>query len=251
MAAAEGLLAILTQRHLERTKQDLLQPCWSRVALVGENLCFSHQPGPPTLNGVNLRVPAGGFVLLSGPSGSGKTSLLRLFLGTLRPAKGRVLVNGTDLAAVELTPWLRHLAWMPQNPYLLPGTILANIFLGSHDPLASVNLEEFKGVARLTGLDRDVVTLPHGWQTVLGEGWVGFSGGQRQRLALTRALVKQAPLLLLDEPTAHLDELSCQTVLTTLRALKGKRTLVVASHDPRLNCLADMVLELGLDAQRR
>ncbi|WP_459937383.1 thiol reductant ABC exporter subunit CydD [Desulfonatronum parangueonense] len=243
MAAAQGLVALLAEqpRTLEEGK---LRPQWASVRMEIAGVSYGHGRDSMVLHQVNLGIPAGALTVLAGPSGAGKTTLLRILLGTVAPDGGRVLVNGADLGEVDQEAWLRHVSWMPQNPFVLQGTILDNILLHRHGEPSEDDRRKLEAVAALTGLDRDLASLPQGWRTRVEEGGGGLSGGQRQRLALTRALCKEAPLLLLDEPTAHLDAESRETVLTALRSLAGKRTLVAASHDARLRELADVVLEL-------
>ncbi len=272
MAASEGLTALLAEQPQVSGRQSERCPVWSSVDLDIQNLDFSHAPDRPVLRGFSLRVAPGSRVALIGPSGVGKTSLLRLLLGTARPEGGRILANGTDLADVDLEHWLRHVAWMPQNPYIAPASLWENVLLGgSFEPTGqpgmadTLDWEALNEIAALTGLDRDLTAMAQGWQTRVGEGGAGLSGGQRQRLALTRVLArtlaKPAPLLLLDEPTAHLDDQGAGMVLDALGkvsgglsgglsggflgGLSGKRTVIVASHDSRVREFADMVVELA------
>ncbi|SDB08087.1 ATP-binding cassette, subfamily C, CydD [Desulfonatronum thiosulfatophilum] len=245
MAAAEGLLALLAEQPGPEKQGGRLRPEWSSVRLELEAVSFRHGDGPMVLHQVSRSIPAGSFAVLAGPSGAGKTTLLRILLGTVAPSGGRVLVNNADLAEVDQDAWLRHVSWMPQNPFILPGTIWENILLNLSGEPSADDWKKLDAMATLTGLDEDLAALPDGWWSLVEEGGGGLSGGQRQRLTLNRALCKPAPVLLLDEPTAHLDEGGKATVLAALRTMAGERTLVVASHDEQVRNLADVVLELG------
>ncbi|SJM63158.1 Transport ATP-binding protein CydD [Actinomycetales bacterium JB111] len=188
-------------------------------------------------------VPPESTTALVGPSGSGKTTAALLALGILRPDSGRVVLTWeggeTDLADVDLENYWAQIAYVPQRPTLLPGTIADNVSPGA-DPAA------LERAARLTGLDDVVAGLPDGWRTAIGHGGVGLSVGQRQRLALTRALLTPAPLVVLDEPTAHLDADSERHVLAALSALADEgRTVLVVAHRPDLRRIADRTIEVS------
>lgn len=194
---------------------------------------------------------SGRVVALRGPSGGGKSTAVLALLGLLRPDAGRVLVEpagggdgAVDLADVDLESWWARLTWVPQRPSLPPGTL--------HDVVTAtraVGSPERDEAARRTGLDAVVRDLPHGWDTVVGLGGVGLSVGQRQRVALTAALLDDAaarPLVVLDEPTAHLDARGERAVLDTVRAWRDAgRTVVVVAHRASLLALADQVVDVS------
>lgn len=245
MAAAEGLLAILAEpvEPLPQRRENA-RPRWKAVSLRLAHLSYRYPGGGTVLRHLEMTVTAGSLTVLAGPSGSGKTTALRLILGSLEPDRGHIVVNGTDLSRMPSAAWLAHVAWVPQSAFLFQGTILDNMLLPGDGQPAVIDFEPLDRAATLTGLDRDLAVLPHGWHTRLGEGGEGLSGGQRRRLALTRAVVKNAPLILLDEPTAHLDAGSRETIAAALRRLSGFHTLVVASHDPEIIGIADEVVWL-------
>ncbi|HEY6429711.1 MAG TPA: thiol reductant ABC exporter subunit CydD [Acidimicrobiales bacterium] len=194
----------------------------------------------PALQGVDLVVEPGETVALTGPSGCGKSTLLSVVLGLCRPSSGHVLLGGVDLPDLDLEDWRSHLAWVPQRPHLFARSVADNVRLGR--PEASD--DEVWAALDAAGLDAVVRRLPHGAGTMLGEGGSGLSAGERQRVALARAFVRDAPLLLLDEPTAGLDgETEAELLATVRRLLPGRTTLVVA-HRPALAALADRVMEL-------
>ena len=177
------------------------------------------------LRAVNLRMEPDQLTVLVGSSGAGKTTLTYLLLGFLHPQSGVIRVNGCNLAEIDPAEWRKQVAWVPQQPYLFHQTIVENIRLGK--PGAS--LEEVDQAARLAGLDEFVRSLPGGYETPIGEQGARLSGGQAQRLALARAFLKDAPVLILDEPTARLDpELEEQLSVTTRRLCQGRLALMVA-----------------------
>ena len=188
----------------------------------------------------------GAVVALTGPSGCGKSSAVRVLLGLARPAPGTVTVRPLDGAPVDLVEvdpaaWARQLVWVPQRPTLVPDTVRANVLLTSPDADAA----GLAAAARATGFDTVVARLPAGWDTRVGTGGAGLSAGQRQLLALTRALLSDAPLVVLDEPTAHLDAASEAVVLATIDALRAAgRTVLVVAHRPALASAADVVVEV-------
>lgn len=169
----------------------------------------------PALSGVSLTVRPGEHLALVGPSGAGKSTLLALLLGLVAFESGRVAVDGTDLARLDPDDWRAQVAWVPQRPHLFAASIADNIRLGRPDASDT----EVRRAARAAFADGFIEALPKAYETPLGEHGAGLSAGQRQRIALVRAFCKNAPILFLDEPTAHLD------------ATRGRTTLLV-THDP-------------------
>jgi ATP-binding cassette subfamily C protein CydD len=176
-----------------------------------------------------------------GPSGAGKSTLLALLLGFVQPTSGRVLVDDIDLATVDIDEWRRSLAWVPQRPHLFAASLADNIILGTLGPSSDASLPAAVTAAHL---DEVVAGLPHGLDTVLGERGYGLSSGQRQRVALARAFLRDAPLLLLDEPTARLDGASEALVLEATRRLAQGRTALLVAHRPALLADVDRVLRV-------
>ncbi len=197
--------------------------------------------GVEVLRDVSCVIPAGRFTAILGASGSGKSRLLDVLLGFLEPTGGRVTINGdTDLGALDKPTWWAHIAYVPQDPRLFAGTIADNIRLGC--PQAAH--EALRAAARKASALDFIEALPKGFETVIGEEGAGLSVGQIQRIALARAFLKDAPLVVLDEPTAHLDRESERWVSDAIRRLAEGRTLVVVAHRLTPVACADKVLIL-------
>jgi ABC-type multidrug transport system fused ATPase/permease subunit len=187
------------------------------------------------------------LVALVGPSGSGKSTTAALLLGLLRPVAGRVTVGGVDLATCDPAAWRRHTAWVPQQPALLRASVADNIRLGT--PGAAI--DAVRAAAALAGADTFVASLPAGYDTVLGDGGRALSPGQRRRIGLARAFLRDAPFVILDEPTADLDAESVAIVAAAVERVRTGRTMLVIAHRPELAGRADRVVRLDARATMR
>lgn len=194
------------------------------------------QPGrnAPLLEDAQARLPAGGLIALVGESGAGKSTLLHAIAGLHAPDGGRILLDGRDLPPAQRRSGM---ALLTQRPYLFPGSLRDNLLLGAPQATPA----QVDDVLAATGLAATVAALPQGLDTVLGERGSGLSGGQAQRLALARAVLKDARLLLLDEPTAGLDASQERAFLQALQALRTGRTVLVATHSAQAVAAADAV----------
>ncbi|MFV2115613.1 thiol reductant ABC exporter subunit CydD [Micromonospora sp. LOL_025] len=192
------------------------------------------------LRDVTLTIRPGERVAVIGPSGAGKSTLLGLLLGFVTPTAGRVTVGGVDLADADADGWRRQVAWVPQRAHLFAASLADNIRLGAPDtPDAALAT-----AVRDAALDDVVAGLPEGLATVLGERGHGLSSGQRQRVALARAFLRDAPVVLLDEPTARLDTAAEAVVLDATRRLVAGRTALLVAHRPALLADADRILRV-------
>ncbi len=208
------------------------------IALRG--VCFAYAERT-VLDGVDLEVPAGRLTTLIGPSGAGKTTLVDIVIGLLRPQAGEVLIDDLPLDTLDRRAWRRMIGYVPQETLLLHDSVLANVTLGDPD-LTPADAER---ALRQAGAWDFVAALPQGLDTPVGERGGKLSGGQRQRIAIARALVHEPALLILDEPTSALDAAAETAVRDTLRALKGRYTLLAITHRPALLDVSDQVLRIA------
>lgn len=197
-------------------------------------------PGRATVAPFELtaRVEPGKVTALRGKSGAGKSTAAAVILGLAAPTSGRATIGGTPIDSISKESLWRQVSWVPQRPAILPGTVLENIGY----PLG----EQIQRAAAITGFDDVVAALPNGWNTRIGHGGTGLSVGQRQRLALTRALVQPRPFVLLDEPSAHLDATSEELVTRAVRELRSTgHTVLVIAHRAALIDEADVVIDVA------
>jgi ATP-binding cassette, subfamily B, putative efflux pump len=216
--------------------------------LAFDDVWFEYNEGQPVLRGVSFQAPAGTTTALVGSSGSGKSTLISIVMAFNRPTKGRVLVDGKDLADLRLMDYREQLASVLQENFLFDGTIAANV--GYAKPGAS--LEEIKQACRTAHCDEFISQFPQGYDTIVGERGIKLSGGQRQRVSIARAILASPRILILDEATSSLDSESEQMIQDGLRRLRSGRTSFVIAH--RLSTIrsADqiLVLEAGQIVER-
>ena len=199
----------------------------SGVTVAFEDVRLTWDPARgPALDGLSFRVPAGETLVLAGPSGAGKSTVIEILLGFVRPDAGRVTINGVDIADLVPQALNRLIAWIGQRPVLFAGSIRDNILFARPDATE----EALAAAVRAARVNEFADALPDRLDTRVGEGGYGLSGGQAQRVAIARAFLKNAPLILLDEPTAYLDPATESEVLDGLRRLAIGRTVVMAAH---------------------
>jgi len=194
----------------------------------------------PAVHHSDFTLRQGEITALVGPSGAGKSTLAHLLLRFLALSDGQILIDGVSLQQISIENWRKSVAWVPQQPVIFKGTIQENIALGKPD----ASLDEIRTAAEKALIDDRVRQLPDGYQTRLGEGGARMSGGELQRLALARAFLLNAPILVLDEPTAHLDPVAESTLQTVVEQLGSGRTVLVIAHRLATITRADQILVL-------
>jgi ATP-binding cassette, subfamily C, bacterial CydD len=209
------------------------------VRLEGVSFAYPARRGK-VLDRVDLELRPGETVALVGPSGGGKSTIASLLLRLAEPTRGRVTVGPVDLAACDAESWRAQIAWVPQHPTIFRGTVADNIRLGD----ASADDAQVRAAAELAGAAAVIGGLPNGYETVVGEGGRPLSAGEVQRIALSRAFLRDAALVILDEPTANLDPASAALVRDAVERLRAGRTVLLIVHRPELAALADRVVHL-------
>jgi len=243
-AAAARILDVLDDADAATVRSDgaalpLPDPCRHPVRLVDVTV---RHPGraQPVLDGVDLTVAPGEHVAVVGESGAGKSTLLAVLLGFVAPERGGVSVGDQPLADCSMREWRRQVAWVPQRPGLIRGTLEDNLRLGRPD---ATDAEVARALVH-SGLDGLVGRLPRGLGTPVGEGGLTLSAGERQRIAIGRAVLRDVPVVLLDEPTAHLDAAREDDLRTLLAPWLEHRTVVMAAHRGGLVGRVDRTISL-------
>jgi ABC-type bacteriocin/lantibiotic exporter with double-glycine peptidase domain len=210
-----------------------------RIALDGVTFRYADDR-PPALAGISLEVEPGTALGIIGPPGSGKSTLLKLMLGLDRPTEGRVLLDDTDLRSLSPVVYRHQIGVVPQEVQLFSGTIANNIAIGAEDG----SLGRVIAAARFVGAHDFIQRLPQGYETLLGERGAGLSLGQRQLVAIARALVRNPRLLILDEATSALDATAEAYLLSNLKRAGSGRTMILVTHRPAVLEICDSVLLL-------
>jgi ABC-type multidrug transport system fused ATPase/permease subunit len=208
------------------------QPVARIGALELDHVDYEYLPGRPVLRGVSGTIEPGEAVGIVGPSGSGKSTLLQILLRLREPTAGRFLANGVDTRDLDIADWYSRVAFVPQDPHLIEGTIAENIAFYRDIPRDVV-----RRAAAMAHLADEIEALPHAYDEKIGPEDTSLSGGQQQRLTIARALAGNPELLVLDEPTSALDMRSEARLQDTLRSLRGQVTLLVVAH--RLTTIAE------------
>ena len=240
IGAAERIVEIL-DTPVVKTSGKLTSIAGLRPADIRfEAVSFRYPDGRQAVQDIDLVIRPGETLALVGASGAGKTTLINLLMGFLQPQGGRIRVGGVPLQDIAPEAWRRQLAWLPQRPQLFPGSVTDNIRLG----MPSAGREAVQRASALAQAVDFIEALPRGWDTRVGEAGQGLSGGQVQRIALARAFLRDAPLVILDEPTANLDPDSEARVHAAVRTLAAGRTLILIAHRLRTVREADRIIVL-------
>ena len=211
------------------------------LSIVFKDVSYTYSNNRPALQGISFTIPPGKITALVGKSGAGKTTLTWLLLRFLHPSKGEIFINDRQLSEIPVAQWRENLAWVPQNPFLFNDTIAANIKLAKPNATEAAIVQ----AARLAHADGFIGQLPHGYSTQIGEHGLRLSAGQAQRIALARAFLKDAPFLILDEATSHLDPDTDALLQESIARLSLGRTVLVIAHNRSTLAKADQVIRLN------
>ena len=239
-AAGERVLDLLDRTPDVRDLPGAVPAPALRGAVRFEGISFAYEPGRPALEQVDCEVQPGQHVALVGPSGSGKSTFVSLILRLYDPTAGRVLIDGRDIRDYTLASLRAQTSVVLQDSILFAATIRDNIAYGA----PGAPLEAIEAAARVANVHAFIEALPHGYDTVVGERGVTLSSGQRQRIAIARAAIRRAPVLIFDEPTTGLDGESERAVIEALDRLAQGWTTFLITHDLRLAARADLILYL-------
>lgn len=242
-AAMDRIYAILALEPKIKSSSSVETPDVLQGSVQIENVHFRYDE-TDVLNGLTLSMQAGETVAIVGPSGAGKTTLFQLLMRFYDPQAGRVLIDGRDIRSFLLEHLRRAIAYVPQDGALFSGSVRDNILLGNPD----ASQEQIEKAAREAMAHDFILNMPQGYDTPLGERGLRLSGGQKQRIALARALLKDSPILLLDEATAALDTDNEKAIQEALRALHGKRTVMIIAHRLSTVLEADRIFVMHLGA---
>jgi subfamily B ATP-binding cassette protein MsbA len=229
--ALERIQQILEADMILPQKPGAKDPGKLKGDIVFEHVHFSYRPGSPVLKDINLTIRSGQRIGICGPTGGGKSTLAGLIPRLYDPVSGRVLIDGSDIRDYTLDGLRREIGFVLQDTMLFYGTIGNNIAYGR----PGATIEEIIEAAKLANADEFISKLPMGYETIIGERGITLSGGERQRIGIARALVRNSPILILDEPTASLDTESEKIVSEALERLMTGRTVITISH--RLNTI--------------
>jgi ABC-type multidrug transport system fused ATPase/permease subunit len=243
----ERVQMILDADAIIEEKPDARHPGKIRGEIVFEHVAFAYDPASPVLRDINLTIQPGMRVGVCGPTGGGKSTILSLIPRFYDPGSGRVLIDGSDVTDYTLAGLREQVGFVLQDTVLFAGTIRANIAYGRIDATGDEIIE----AAKMANAHEFIAQMPKGYDSLVGERGLTLSGGQRQRIGIARAVVRNSPILILDEPTAALDTESEKLVMEALERLMEGRTVITIAH--RLSTIRDshkiVVLKGGFVAE--
>ena len=245
VSASKEIFAILDQSSPVSVQKPAfaVQESAGKRPILFSDVSYTYPGGSrPALEGINATIPAGKTTAIIGPSGAGKSTLINLLLRFQVPGEGSITIDGNPIHDIPLEDWHRQISWVPQHPYLFNATLRENILLAR--PEASA--EEMERALKKTGLTSFVMTLPDGLETMIGEEGARLSGGEAQRVALARAFLKNAPLLVLDEPTSHTDpELEAALRHSIQKLMRGRTTVIIAHRLETIRSAEQIIVVSG------
>jgi ATP-binding cassette subfamily B protein len=239
-ASGERILDVLNQKPDISDLPDAFPAPIFRGAVRFDHVHFAYDSGRVLLEDINLNIQSGQQVAIVGTSGGGKSTLVSLLLRLYDPTSGRVMIDGRDIREYTLASFRSQISVVLQDSLLFAASIRENIAYG----IAGVSDAEIEAAARLAHAHDFIQALPQGYDTLVGERGATLSGGQRQRIAIARAAIRQAPILILDEPTTGLDKESEKAVIDALQRLSANRTTFLITHDLDFATRADIIIYL-------
>jgi ABC-type multidrug transport system fused ATPase/permease subunit len=241
LVSADRVMEVMTTTPRVEESADAISIPFSKGEVVGEGVSFSYDGRSPALDNVSFHVQPGQRIALVGPSGAGKTTLMKLLLRYYDPQQGRILIDGTDIREVTLESLRAHMGVVFQDPFLFNGTLADNIAFGR----AEANAQEIAEAARAADLEEFIKDLPDGYDTLVGDRGVKLSGGQRSRLAIARAMLRNPRILIMDEATASVDTEAEKRIQDALDHLIADRTCFIIAHRLSTVIKADQILVLA------
>ena len=229
----ERIQAILDTEIVIPQKTNAKDPGKLKGNIVFENVCFFYNPDEPVLNNLNLSIKAGQVIGICGPTGSGKSTVASLIPRFYDAVSGKIFIDGNDITDFKLEGLRNQIGFVLQDTVLFYGSIHDNIAYGRPGATEAAII----AAAKMANADEFIIKMPHGYDTLVGERGLTLSGGQRQRIGIARAIVRNSPILILDEPTASLDSESEQVVMQALEKLMEDRTVITIAH--RLSTIRD------------
>lgn len=224
--AINSLSEIMISDDVELIGSKKIYPIKGNISFNNVSYSYPDDPDCYVINDFTLNVKEGECIAVVGPSGSGKSTIMNMIIGFLKPTEGKILIDGVDMADLDLTDYRRHISVVPQNSILFPGTIRENITYGLH----SIPAKRLENAIELANLNEFIKELPNGLDTPVGEAGGKLSGGQRQRITISRALIRNPKILILDEATSALDNLSEYHVQQAIEKSKKGRTTFIVAH---------------------
>lgn len=238
LASAERIVEILNTSPDIRDVPDAVDAPKRITQVTFEDIGFEYEPGKPAIRDLSFGARAGVVTAIVGPSGAGKSTLMSLLLRLYDPVEGRITAGGVDIRSLRVASWRSRIAVVPQESTLFASSIRDNITFGE----SGISDERVMAAAKMACADEFIRMLPEGYDTLVGERGCTLSQGQRQRIAIARAVVRDVPIIVLDEPTASLDRESAELISTAIHSLAESRICFIITHDLNAVTEADQIV---------